>query len=112
MKKSVIIIVAVFTALVLWGVVALVRRDNGSEIINLYNQKGVIVEQKSELLRQQLDITNQIKVIDNSILEIDAKLTEAINPKVEKVDTGAISDMETFIQSQAWSSQKQTWLVK
>ena len=79
-NKKVIIIVAVLTLLAIVGVYSLGHRGNASQIIKLYGQKGVIVEQKAELLRQDLDIRNQIDELNKQILVIDESLTKLINP--------------------------------
>lgn len=80
MNKKTIIIVAVLTLLAIVWVYLLGQRDNSSEIIKLYGQKGIIVEQKSALLVQELSIRNQIDEINIQIREIDVKLEKAINP--------------------------------
>jgi aspartate/methionine/tyrosine aminotransferase len=54
--------------------------------------------QKSELLAQDLTIRNKLDEINKEVIELDAKLYKLINPTEP---TGAIAQVDSFIQSQA-----------
>lgn len=90
-----------------------ISHKNLSPIEQLYAEKWTIVDQKSQLLSDRLEITMKIADLDYKVLDIDKKLSKLINPSTGTVVTGATADMDSFIQSQTWNSQKpQTWLVE
>jgi len=110
-RKERIIITLVIICFV--GIGYFLSHKSLSPIEELYMQKWAIVAQKPALESKKLEVAVKLGNLDMQIMDIDKKIYALLHPSTGTVATGAIADMDSFIQSQAWNSQKpQTWLVE